>query len=155
MIIFSAAKDGEARNSQQKPGADCGSDHQLLIAKFKLKLKRVGKTTGLVRYNLNQIPYEYTVEVKNRFKELDLVDRVPEELWIEARNIVQEAVTKTIPKKRKCKKAKWLSNEALQITEKRRKTKCKDIEENNRKEKPEICSRKLEILKKHLVQRWT
>ena len=92
--------------------------YQLLIAKFKLKLKRVGKTTGLLRYNLNQIPYEYTVEVKNRFKELDLVDKVPEELWIEARNIVQEAATKTIPKKRKCKKAKWLSNEALQIAEK-------------------------------------
>ena len=76
-------------------------------------MKKVGKTTGLVRYNLNQIPYEYTVEVKNRFKELDLVDRVPEELWIEARNIVQEAATKTIPKKRKCKKAKWLSIQGL------------------------------------------
>ena len=70
LIMFSAAKDGEALYSQQntRPGADCGSDHQLLIAKFKLKLKRVGKTTGLLRYNLNQIPYEYTVEVKNRFK---------------------------------------------------------------------------------------
>ena len=81
-------------------GADCDSDHQLLIAKLKLKLKKVGKITGLVRYNLNQIPYEYTVEVKDRFKELDLVDRVPEELWMEARNIVQEAAAKSIPKRR-------------------------------------------------------
>ena len=94
-------------------------------AKFKRKRKKVGKTTRLVRYNVNQIPYEYTVEVKNRFKELDLLDRVPEELWIEACNIVQEAVTKTILKKRKSKKAKWLSNEALQTAEKRRETKCK------------------------------
>ena len=118
--MLSAAKDGAALYSQQKtrPGADCGSDHQLLIAKLKLKLGKVGKTTGLVRYNLNQIPYDYTVQVKNRFKELDLVDRVPEELWMEAWNIVQEAATKAIPKKRKCKKAKWLSSEALQKAEK-------------------------------------
>ena len=109
------------QSAKTKPGAVCGCDHQLLIAKCKLKLKKLGKTTGLVKYNINQIPYEYTVEVKNRFKELDLVDRVPEELWMEARNIVQEAATKTIPKKRKCKKAKWLSNEALQIEEKGKK----------------------------------
>ena len=94
------------QSAKTRPGADCGSDHQLLIAKLKLKLKKVGKTTGLLRYNLNQIPYEYTVEVKNRFKELDLVDRVFEKLWVEARNTVQEAATKTIPKKKKCKKAK-------------------------------------------------
>ena len=119
LIILSAAKDGEALYSQQK------QDLELLVAKFKLKLKTVGKTTGLLGYNLNQIPYEYTVEVKNRFKELNLVDRVPEELWIEARNIVQEAATKTIPKKSKCKKAKWLSNKALEIAERRRETKCK------------------------------
>ena len=90
--------------SKKRPGADCGSDHQLLIAKLNLKLKKVGKTTGLVRYNLNQILYEYTVEVKNRFKALDLVDRVPEELWIEARNIVQEAATKTIQRKGNARK---------------------------------------------------
>ena len=80
----------------------------------------VGKTTRPFRYDLNQIPYDYTVEVIDRFKGLDLVDRVPDELWTEAHNIVQEMVIKTLPKKKKCKKAKWLSEEALQITEKKR-----------------------------------
>ena len=103
-----------------RPGADCGSDHQLLIAKFRLKLKKVGKITRLFMYDLNQIPYN-TVEVINRFKGLNLVDKVPEKLWMEVRNTVQEVVTKTIPKKKKCKKAKWLSEEALHIAEKRRK----------------------------------
>ena len=82
-------------------------------------MKKVGKTTKLFRYGLNQILYDYTVEVRNRFKGLDLIDRVPEELWTEVRDIVHEAVMKTIPKKKKCKKAKWLSEEALQIAEKR------------------------------------
>ena len=91
--------------------ADCGSDHELFIAKFRLKLKKVGKTTRPFRYNLNQIPYDYTVEVTNRFKGLDLIDTVPEELWTEVLDIIQEAVIKTIPKKMKCKKAKWLSEE--------------------------------------------
>ena len=94
-------------------GADCGSDHELLIAKFRLKLKKVGNTTRPFRYDLNQIPYSYTVEVRNRFKKLDLIDRVPEELWTEVRDIVPEAVIKTIPKKKKCKKAKRLSEEVL------------------------------------------
>ena len=85
----------------------------------------MGKTTRPVRYNLNQIPYEYIVEVMNRFKGLDLVNRVPKELWTEVHNIVQEAANKTIPEKRKCKKAKWLSEEALQITEERIKVKSK------------------------------
>ena len=97
-----------------------GSDHELLIAKFRLKLKKVGKSTRPLRYDLNQIPYDYTVEVRNRFKGLDLIDRVPEELWMELHDIVQEAVIKTIPKKRKCKKAKWPSEEALQIAAIRR-----------------------------------
>ena len=88
-------------------------------AKIKLKLKKVGKTTRPFRYGLKQIPYDNTVEVTNRFKGLDLVDRVPEELWMEVHNIVQEAGTKNIPKKKKCKKAEWLSEEALQIAEKR------------------------------------
>ena len=101
-------------------GADCGSDHELLIAKFWLKLKKVGKTTRIFRYDLNQIPYDYTVEVTNRLKRLDLIDRVPEELCTEVHDIVQEAVIKTIPKKKKCKKTKWLSEEVLQIAEKRR-----------------------------------
>ena len=79
-------------------------------------MKKVGKTTRPFRYDPNQTPYYYIVEVTNRFKGLDLVDRVPEELWAEVHNIVQEVETKTIPKKKKCKKAKWLSEEALQIT---------------------------------------
>ena len=85
-------------------GADCGSDHELLIAKYRLKLKKVRKTTRLFRYDLNQIPYDYTVEVRNRFKGLDLIDRVPVELWMEVHDIVQKAVTKIIPKKKNCKK---------------------------------------------------
>jgi len=83
-------------------------------------LKKVGKTTRPFRYDLNQIPYSYTVEVTNRLKGLNLVDRVPEELWMEVCNIVKEAVIKTIPKKKKCKKEKWLSEEALRIAEKRK-----------------------------------
>ena len=83
--------------SKTRLGADCGSDHELLIAKFRLKLKKVGKTTRSFRYELNQIPYYYTVEVTNRFKGLDLIDRMPEELWTEVRDIAQEAVIETIP----------------------------------------------------------
>ena len=82
-------------------------------------MKKVVKTTRPFRYDLNQIPYDYTVEVRNRFKGLDRIDRVPEELWMEVRDIVQETGIKTIPKKKKCKKAKWLSEEALQIAVKR------------------------------------
>ena len=92
-------------------------------------MKEVEKTTRPFRYDLNQIPYDYTVEVINRFKGLDLIDRVPGELWMEVHDIVQEAVIKTIPKKMKCKKAKWLSEEALQITEKRREVKGKGEKE--------------------------
>ena len=150
------------QSAKTRPGADGGSDHEHLIAKFRLKLKKVGKTTRPFRCDLNQIPYNYTVEVTNRSKGLDLIDRVPEELWMEVRDIVQEAVIKTILKKKKCKKAKWLSEEAFQIAEKRREAKgkgekerythlnaefqriarrdkkaflsdqCKEIEENNR-----------------------
>ena len=107
LIIFFASKSGEALyNQKTRPEADCDSDHKLLIAKFRLKLKKVGKTSRPFRYDLNQITYDYTVEVTNRFKGLDLVDRVPEEQWMEVLNTVQEAVTKTIPKQKKCKKAK-------------------------------------------------
>ena len=89
-------------------------------------LKKVGKTTRPLRYDLNQIPYDYTVEVTNRLKGLGLIDRVPEELLTEDHDIVQEAVIKTIPKKKKCKSAKWLSDEALQIAVKRREAKSKE-----------------------------
>ena len=140
--------------------------------------------TSSREYEQNQIPSNYTVEVTNRFKGLDLVDTVPEELWVEIHNIVQEAVIKTIPKKKKFKKAKWLSEEALQIAVKRREAKskgekerykhlnaefrtiartdkktflsdqCKEIEENNRIGKLEISSRKSEIPREYFMQRW-
>ena len=90
-------------------------DHELLIAKFRHKLKKVEETTRPFRHDLNQILYDYTVKVRNRFKGLDLIDRVPEELWMEVHDIVQEAGIKTIPKIKKCKKAKWLSEEALEL----------------------------------------
>ena len=109
------------KSAKTRPGADCGSDHELLIAKFRLKLKKVGKTTRPFRYDLNQIPYDYTVEVRNRFKGLYLRDRVPDELWTEVHDIVQETGIKTIPKKKKCKRGKWLSEVALQIAVKRKK----------------------------------
>ena len=114
------------QSTKTTPGADCGSDHELLIAIFRLKLKKVEKTTRPFRYDLNQIPYDYTVEVRNRFKGLDLIDRVPDELWMEVRYIVQETGMKTIPMEKKCKKAKWLSGEALQIAVKRREVKAKE-----------------------------
>ena len=116
-------------SAEKRPGADCGSDHECLIAKFRLKFKKIGKTNRPFRYYLNQIPYNYTVEVRNRFKGLDLTDRVPEELWTEVCNIVQEAVIKTMPRKKKCKKAKWLSEEALQMAGKRREAKGKGQKE--------------------------
>ena len=114
--------------SKKRLGADCGSDHELLIAKFRLKLKKVEKTTRPFRYDLNQIPYDYTVEVRHRFKGLVLIDRVPDKLWTEVCDIVQETGIKTIPKEKKCKRAKWLSEEALQIAVKRR-----EVNEKQRK----------------------
>ena len=134
-------------------------------------------------YDLNQIPYDYTVEVRNRFKGLDLIDRVPDELWNEVCNIVQETGIKTIPMEKKCKKAKWLSGEALQIAVKREaksngekerykhlnaefqriarrdkkaflSNQCKEIEENSRMGRLEISSRKSEISREHFMQRW-
>ena len=99
LIIFFAAKDGE---SQQKQDQELtGSDHKLLIAKFRLKLKKVGKTARPFRYDLNQIPYDHTVEVRNRFKGLDLIDKVPDKLWTEVHDIVQETGIKTIPMEKK------------------------------------------------------
>ena len=90
-------------------GANCGSDHEILIAKFRLKLKKVGKTASPIKYDLNQIPYDYTVEVRNRFKGLDLIDTVSDELWTEVRDIVRETGIKIILMEKKCKRAKWPS----------------------------------------------
>ena len=102
LIIFFAAKDGEAlQATKTRQGADCGSDHELLITKFRLKLKKVRKTGRPFRYDLNQIAHDYTVEVRNRFKGLDLIDRVPDELWNEVLDIVQETGIKTIPMEEK------------------------------------------------------
>ena len=146
-------------------------------------MNKEGKTTRPFRYDLNLIPYDYTVEVRNRCIGLDLIDRVTQELWTEFHDIVQEAVIKTIPKKKKCKKEKWLSEESLQIAEERREAKgkgekkrythlnaefqriarrdkkpflsdqCKEIEENNRMGETEISSRKLEIPREYSMQR--
>ena len=186
LIIFFAVKDGEALYSQQKHDQElCGSDHKLLIAKIRLKLKKVGKTTRPFRCDLNQIPYDYTVEVRNIFKGLHLIDRVPEDLWTEVSDIVQDAGIKTIPMgKKKCKKAKWLPEEALQVSEKRGEAKgkeekerytrlnaefqrisrrgrkaflsdeCKEIEETIEWERLESSSRKLEMPRELFMQRW-
>ena len=116
-IDYSQRWRSSIQSAKTRLGTDCGSDHEFLIVKFRLKLKK-WKTTRPFRYGLNQIPYDYAVEVTNRFKRLDLIDRVPGELWTEVQHIVQEAVIKTISKKKKCKKAKWLSKEAWQIAEK-------------------------------------
>ena len=99
---------------------------KLLIAKFRLTVNKVGKTTRPFRYDLNQIPYKYTVEVRNSVKGLDLIDRVPEELWMDVPDIVQQALIKSIPKGKKCKNTKWLSEEALQIARKEKMQKEKD-----------------------------
>ena len=99
------------------------------IAKFRLKLKKVGKTNRPFSYDINQIPFDYTVEVGDRFKGLDLIDRVPDELWTEVQDILQKTGIKTIPMEKKCKKAKWLSGEALQIAVKRRELKSKGEKE--------------------------
>ena len=187
LIIFFAAKDGEALYSQQKQDRELTVAHimnLLLIAKFILKLNKVGKATRPFRYDLNQMPYDYTVEVTNRFTGLDLLDRVLEELWMEVRDIVQETGIKTIPMEEKCKKAKWLSGEALQIALKRREAKskgekerykhlnaefqriarrdkkaflsdqCKEIEENNRMGKTTDLFKKIRDTKGHFMQRW-
>ena len=118
------------QSAKTRLGADCGSNHELLYdSKFRLKLKKVGKIASPFRYDLNQIPYDCALEVRNRFKGLDLIDRVPEKLWMEVHDFLQEAVIKIISKKNKCKKAKWLSEEVLQIAEKKRKAKVKGKKE--------------------------
>ena len=104
LIIFFAAEDREVLYSQKRDRADCGSDHEFLIAKLRLKLKKVGKTTRPFRYDLNQVPYDYTVEVTNRFKGLDLINRMPEELWMEVHDIVQRQGSRPSPRKRNAKR---------------------------------------------------
>ena len=111
--------------SKTRPGADCGTDHDLLTAKFRLKLNQVGKNTRPFKYDLNYLPYDYRVEVRNRFKGPDMIDRVPDELWTEVHDIIQEAGIKNIPKENKCKMAKCLSEEDLQIAVNRRQAKGK------------------------------
>ena len=130
-ILCSQRWRSSIQSTKARLGADCGSNHELLIAKFRLKLKKVGKTTRPFRYDLNQIPYDNSVEVRNRFKGLDLIDIVPEDLWMEVHDIVQEAGIKTMPKKKKCKKAKWLPEESLQIAVKRREAKSKGEKERD------------------------
>ena len=125
-ILCSQRWRSSIQSAKTKLGADCGSDRELLIAKFRLNLKKVGKTTRPFRYNLNQIPYDYTVEVINRYKGLDLIDRVPDELWTEVSDIVQETGIKTIPMEKKCKMAVW---GGLKMAVKRRKVKSKGEKE--------------------------
>ena len=122
MIICSQRWGSSIQSAKTRPGADCGSDHEYLIAKFRLKLRKVEKATRRFKYDLNQNSYDYTVEVTNRFNRLDLIEC----LRNYGRDIVQEVGIKTIPKKNKCKKAKWLSEETLQIAEKRREAKGKE-----------------------------
>ena len=118
-ILGSQRGRSSIQSAKTRLGADCGSDHELLTENFRLKLKKLGKTTRPFRYGLNQILYDYTVEMTNRFKGLDLIESLKNYGW----RYMEEAKTKTIPKKKKCNKAKWLSKEALQIAEKRRKAK--------------------------------
>ena len=99
-ILCSQRWRSSIQSTKTRPGVNCGSDHELLIAKFRLKLKKVGKTIRPFRYDLNQIPYNYTVEVTNRVKGFDLIDRGPEELWMEVHDIVQEVVIKTHPQEK-------------------------------------------------------
>ena len=119
-ILCSQRWRSSIQSAKTRLGADCGSDHELIIAKFRLKLKKEEKTSRPFRYDLNQTPYEYTVKVRNRFKGLDPIDRVPDELWTVVHCIVQETGIKTISMEKTCKKAKWLSEEALNSCEKKR-----------------------------------
>ena len=157
--------------------ADCGSDHELLIAIFKLKLNKVGKTTRPFRYDLNQEPYDNTVEVRNQFKGLDLIDRVPDELWTEVRDNAQETGIKTIPMEKKCKKAKRLSMKRREVKSKGEKERyshlnaefqriarrdkkaflgdqCKEIEKTTEWQRLAISSRKSEIPREYFMQGW-
>ena len=182
-ILCSQRWRSSIQSAKTRPGADCGSNHEFLIAKFRLKLKEVDKTTRPFMYDLNKIPYDYTVEVRNRFKGLYLIKRVLDELWTEVHDIVQETGIKPIPMEKKCKTAKWLSEEGSQIAVKRRKVKskgekerythlnaefqriarrdkkaflsdqCKEIEENNRIGKTRDLFKKIRDNREHFMQR--
>ncbi|CAF5074997.1 unnamed protein product, partial [Rotaria magnacalcarata] len=164
--------------AKTRPGADCGSDHELLIAKFQIKLKTTSKTARLARYNLSNIPHKYAVKVKNRFDGLDLIDREPEELWSEVRDIIKDEANKNIPNNKTPKKAKWLTADTLKIAEERRNAKgsedkerfsrlnaefqrrarrdrekhindqCQQIEDNNRKGKTRDLFKKIDEIKR-------
>ena len=170
--------------SKTRPGADCGSDHELLLAKIRIKLKKTGKIIGPSRYDLSNISHEYTMKVKNRFEGLDLVDRIPEELWTEIRDIIKDEAIKNISKRKKQKKAKWLSAEALKVAEERRKAKgngdeikfsqlnaefqrmarrdkekhineqCQEIEENNKKGRTRDLFKKINEFKGKFQAKW-
>ena len=127
-ILCSQRWRSSIQSAKTRPGADCGSDRELLIAKFRLKLKKVGRTTRSFRYDLNQIPYDYRVEVRNRLKGLDLIECLMN-YGLRFVTLYRRQGIKTIPKKKKCKKAKWLSKEALQIAEKRKDVKGKGEKE--------------------------
>ncbi|CAH2277185.1 Hypothetical predicted protein [Pelobates cultripes] len=122
-ILCSQRWRNSIQSAKTRPGADCGSDHELLIAKFRIKLKKRRKTISPIRYDINNIPCEYAVEVKNSFEGLDMDDRMPEELWTKVCNIIQETARKNIHKRKKSKKANWLSDEAVKIAQERRKAK--------------------------------
>ena len=170
--------------AKTRPGADCGSDHELLVGKIKIKLKKTGKIIGPTTYDLSNVPHEYTVKVKNRFDSLDPVGRMPEELWTEIRDIIKDEAIKNILRSKKQKKAKWLSAEALKVAEERRKAKsnedeikfsqlnaefqriarrdkekymserCKAIEESNRKGRTRDLFKKIGEIKRKFKARW-
>ena len=126
-ILYGRRWRSSIQSAKTRPGADCGSDHELLITKFRLKLKKVGITARLFRYDLNQIPYDYTVEVRNRFKGLDLIECLMN-YGMKFMTLYRKQI-KTIPMEKKCKKANWLSGEALQIAVQRREAKSKGEKE--------------------------
>ncbi|CAF1396827.1 unnamed protein product [Adineta steineri] len=171
--------------SKTRPTADCGTEHELLLAKIQIKLKKTGKVVKQLKYDSANIPHQYTVNIKNRFDGLDLEDRLPEGLWTEIRGIIKEETTKNIPHQKKQKRAKWLSDDTLKVAEERRKEKsnndrttfsilnakfqrmarrdkdiymnqqCKEIEENNRKGRTRDLFKKVKEIKGNVQAKWS